>query len=649
MAAELCEIYLKRNPADGNFLCLAAKANLALKNFAAAKSRLQDAIRLYPDFSLAHETLGDLLLVQGRGSEALDAYEQALRLDPANAPVHDKIDKARQMKREATEKPAGSRAGRSPPQRMPFADEIATAVEQAKRGDKRAAEMTYREILKKDPDHIEAARLLAGMAVENRRFREAEVFLRKALSNAPDYARAWVDLSQVQHELRKFDDAIASAREVLRIVPEAAESHLLFAGAIGAAGHHDEAIEAYERAIGLSPDKPGAISSMANHLKTIGRHDDAIAAYRRAIAIRPDHAEAYWSLANLKTFRFEPEEVAAMESLLENDDLPDLSRSQLHNALGFEYEARRDFERAFEHFARCNEIRRKSESYDPVDTEDRYDRVIRMFDADFLDRDCGPPVAAVTPIFVVGLPRSGSTLIEQILASHHQIEGTHELAELSRAIKSTRRQSRDRFRFPDSLEKLQDREWKEIGDEYLRLTESFRSGAPFFIDKNPNNFVHVGTIRLALPHAKIINARRHPLDSCLGSFKQLFATGQPFTYDLTEIGEYYLQYSRLMDHWHAVIPGFVLDVHYEKVVADVESEVRRILDFCGLPFEDACLRFYETERAVRTASSEQVRRPIYSSSVNLWRNYESHLDELVHILKPLLSALAAEDRPAALG
>jgi hypothetical protein len=249
------------------------------------------------------------------------------------------------------------------------------------------------------------------------------------------------------------------------------------------------------------------------------------------------------------------------------------------------------------------------------------------------------------PIFIVGLPRSGSTLIEQILASHSLVEGTHELGDLSRSVQMLRRRSRKDERFPEFLSKAREAGWTRIGTEYLRRTQRYRHGAPYFVDKNPNNFIFAGVLKLAMPNAKIINARRHPLDSCVGAFKQLFASGQPFTYDMTELGEYYLQYQRLMDHWHEVLPGFVLDVNYEDVVADLEGQVRRLLDFCGLPFEESCLNFHATKRAVKTASSEQVRQPIYSSSVNLWRNYESHLDTLVHILEPLLNSLPVASRP----
>jgi len=641
MAAELCELSLKKFPGDANFLCLSAMANLALRNFSVAEARVEETIRLFPDFALAHETFGDLLMVQGRPQDALKTYEQAMRLDPTRSVTHDKIDRAAKMK--AVPQPeAGVK------RKMAFEEEISKAVEYERNGDPKAAEMIYRDVLKKDPNHIEAARLLAGIAASNNRYRDAELFLKKVVAQAPDYTRAWVDLVNVQRELDRFDDAVESARQVLRLAPESAESHMVFASAIGMAGAHEEAIKSYQQALSIAPDKAGAVCSMAHHQKTIGQQESAIESYRRAISIKPDHAEAYWSLANLKTFRFEDAEVDAMEMLLRDDDLSDESRGQVHNALGLEYEGRKDYSRAFENFRRCNQVRRDVESYDPVETESNYDRIIDLFDEDFIAQNTSVAESAVTPVLIVGLPRSGSTLIEQILASHSEVDGTHELGDLSRAVQSVRRNAAKRSRFPEALADLDADGWRQIGEEYLQRTEIFRGDAPFFVDKNPNNFVYAGVLRLALPNTIIIDARRHPLDSCFGAFKQLFASGQSFSYDMTELGEYYLQYRRLMDHWENVLPGFVLGVHYEEVVADLESQVRRILDFCGLSFETQCLRFHETERAVKTASSEQVRQPIYASSVNLWRNYEAHLDELVHILEPVLKTLPPEDRPAAM-
>ncbi|MEQ8204663.1 MAG: sulfotransferase, partial [Woeseia sp.] len=367
-------------------------------------------------------------------------------------------------------------------------------------GDLQSAEMIYRDILTREPTHVEAARLLAGIAVHHKRFRDAEVFLKKVLELAPDHARAWLDLANVQREMDQLDSAVDSARQVLRLAPDSAESYMAYAGAVGMTGAHEDAIEAYQRAIAMAPEKAGAMCAMAHHQKTVGHQNDAIASYRRAIAVKPDHAEAYWSLANLKTFRFENDEVAAMQKLLDDESLPDVSRAQLHNALGLEFESRKNYSGAFENFAACNRIQRLNESYDPVETETTYDRIIELFDAEFFAKNSGTPASEVTPILVVGLPRSGSTLIEQILASHSQVDGTHELGDLTRAVQSIRRGKNRHSRFPETLAELEPAGWQSIAAEYLQRTAIFRSGAPYFIDKNPNNFVYIGVLKLAFPN-----------------------------------------------------------------------------------------------------------------------------------------------------
>jgi len=595
-------------PEDANLMCIAVRAAIVLRRFDAARAYADTAVARYPDFPLAHEVLGDLRLVQGEASNAIEAYEAAQRLQPGRQDIAAKLDRAGQML-EASMAASGVAGGRPNRRQSAFAEQIRDALDHEKRGELDKAETIYRDILRADPDHIEACRLLAGIAAG--------------------------DLANVLRHLEEYDEATVAANRVVELAPQMAEAHMLLASVVGSAGRHEEAIGIYERVLALDPEKAGAMCSLGHHLKTIGRQQEAISRYRECIAIRPDHAEAYWSLANLKTFRFEDTEIEAMQSLLDRDDLPPESRAQICNALGFHFEAARDFDRAFGYFEQCNITRRQAESYDPVDTEDTTGRVIEMFTEAFLRQPGGPDVQP-TPIFVVGLPRSGSTLIEQILASHSQVEGTHELTDLSKTVRDMRQRAPQPARFPEALAALNTAGWAKIGRTYIERTEKHRKGAAFFIDKNPNNFIFTGLIRLAMPNAKIINARRHPLDSCLGSYKQLFASGQPFSYDLTELGEYYLQYQRIMDHWHAVSPGFVLDVRYEDVVRDLETEVRRMLDFCGLGFEESCLRFFDTERAVKTASSEQVRKPIYSSSIDLWRNYDKHLDELVEILAPLL-------------
>ena len=626
-------------------MCLAARAELAQTNFGKAREILREATRLHPDFAVAHDVSGDLLFAQGYVGTAVKAYEQALRLDPTRSEVLPKIEKARQLAAGATEQAVDDTKRSSSGKQMAFAEEMHHAEQFIRSGDSKRAEDTYRRILKRDPNHVEAARMLAKIAVENNQFKDAEVFLRHALSMAPDYARLWVDLVNVLNDMHRTEEALEHAENVLVLAPDMSESHVVHAVALGANGLHKEAIQAYQKALQISPDRPAILCSLAHHLKTVGEQDQAIAAYRQSIAVKPDYVQSYWSLANLKTFRFEESEIEAMQSLLISEDLPDESRVQIHNALGFDLEARGDYDTAFSHIQKGNVLRRKAEEYDPVETETRIDSIVDVFDEEFIQQHSGNGDQDASPIFVVGLPRSGSTLIEQILASHSLVDGTHELFDLAHVAQRIRARNKKKGRFPDTLLNLEAEDWRAIGSDYIESTRKYRADAPHFVDKNPNNFTYIGLIKLILPNAKIINAMRHPLDSCFGSYKQLFASGQQFTYDLTEVGEYYLQYRRLVDHFHQLLPEFVLDVHYEQVVADLETQVRRILEFCDLSFEEGCLRFHETERAVKTASSEQVRQPIYSKSVNLWRNYEHHLDELIETLEPVLARLPADDQP----
>jgi tetratricopeptide (TPR) repeat protein len=645
LAEQICRGALKKFPADANILCLSARALMRLDQPELAEQRANAALAIYPDYPRPYEILGDLFMGQDKTEDAVANFQRAVGLDPARAMTHMKLGLAL-IKLGRTKEAQG--AIENFKRLDPHREMIARAAALERDGDLAESEKIYRQILKQDPDNVEALRLLAIVAAGQRQFGDAEILLQHAVDCAPTFLRARADLVSVQLERDKFDEAIKNAKRLVQLDKELPDSYLLLGNAYGSAGRYEEAVQAYEKTLELAPAHRGAFSGLGNMLKTIGRYEGAVGAYRAGIQSHPDFAEAYWSLANLKTFRFEEHEVAAMEALLDKEDLTAESYIQLCNALGLEYENRQDYERAFAYFARGNQARRESERYDAAETEFQHDRLIELFDNAFLERHAGSGDPDGAPIFIVGLPRSGSTLIEQILASHSQVEGTHELSDLGRITEQIPKMFEIHQRYPDSLLKLDRKAFAELGALYISRTRRHRAGRAHFIDKNPNNFVHTGLLKLILPNAKIIDARRHPLDSCFGSYKQLFARGQPFTYDMYELGEYYLQYSRLMKHWQQAMPGFVLEVHYEDVVADLEQQIRRILDHCELPWEDACLRFHETDRAVKTASSEQVRQPIYDSSVNLWRNYEPQLGELIEILEPELRLLPEADQPISL-
>jgi len=469
--------------------------------------------------------------------------------------------------------------------------------------------------------------------------------LERAVELAPDYALAWDDLASLLMQQERYDEALGKVQRALGLDPRFVHSWVVRGNILSRAQRFDEALKAYDKALEISPGQGGALAGKGHVLKTVGKQSEAIEAFRECITAHPGFGEAYWSLANLKTFEFLPAEVDIMERFVAEKTLGDEPRVNFLLSLGKHFENEKDYDRAFEYFREGNELRRGHEVYDPVHTEMIHERIISTFSEAFIQarKNYGDPDPS--PILIVGLPRSGSTLIEQILASHSDVEGTMELPDLSRIIRTLDKKRNDNVTYPDSLTDLNRDDFRVLGSRYLESTQRYRTDKAYFIDKMPNNFPSIGLLHLILPNAKVIDARRHPLDSCLGSYKQLFFKGQSFTYDPFELGQYYLQYRRIMDHWHKVLPGKVLDVHYEEVIADQEGQTRRILEYCGLPFEQQCLRFYETERAINTASSEQVRQPIYNKAVNFWRHYEHHLGELIEVLEPLLRELPPADQP----
>lgn len=634
MAEQLCRGALADFPGEPNLMSLLGAALNRQGRGQEAEPLLRRALEEEPAYAKGQEELGRSLLLQGRFDEAIDRLRKALELDPKLQSAQLTLVHALTESGRADEADEMMQAFlRADPARQ----RIAQAAEHHRAGRLEEAEAIYRDILRRDPRNLEALRLLALIAMATEHYGQAEQLLKRAVEIAPDFLAAWMDLSRAQLERLNLPAAHASIERAAELSPHSANVQIHVANVLARSGRHDQAIETYRRAIALKPGMPAGFLGLGNTLKTVGRQAEAIEAYRQATVLRPESSEAWWSLSNLKTFRFEDGEIATMERQLELPALSNEARVQFCFALAKASEDRGVYARAFELYDRGNRTRRAVENYDPVQTEVINERIIKVFDAGFVARHAGRGHPDPAPIFVVGLPRSGSTLIEQILSSHSQVDATHELPEVGRLIHRINRDREDRTTYPEAVLDFDDETWAALGRSYIEQTRQYRGDAPRFIDKNPNNFASIGLLSQALPNARFINTRRHPLDTCLSCYKQLFAKGQPFTYDLVELGEYYLQYERMMAHWHAALPGRVLDVHYESVVADQEGETRRLLEFCGLPWEDACLRYYETERAIRTASSEQVRRPIYTDSVGLWRHYRRELAELIEILEPILS------------
>ncbi len=490
------------------------------------------------------------------------------------------------------------------------------------------AERILKPHLKDDPFDVRAIRMLAELAARIGRLRDSETLLRRALEIAPGFTAARANLAVVLGRLGRPAESLELLDELFRAEPEAIGHLNLKAATLGRLGDFEEAIGIYAAVIERAPRQPRVWLSYGHMLKTVGRLDEGIAAYRQAIELQPALGEAWWSLANLKTMHFTDADVAAMQEALAQPGLADDDRFHLDFALGKALHDGGRFEEAFAHYSSGNALRRR---YHPSRAEDvtrTVERSIAAFTREVLTAAGGND--APDPIFIVGMPRAGSTLIEQILASHSAVEGTSELPDMPAV-------AREGGKYPSSAAAMTAAERKAAGEDYLlRASVQRRTDRPVFIDKLPNNWMYAPFIHLVLPNAKIIDARRHPLGCCLSNFRQHFARGQDFTYDLADLGQYYSDYVRLMAHVDAVLPGRVHRVIYERMVEDTETEVRALLEYCGLDFELACLAFYETERAVRTPSSEQVRQPIYRAATQEWQAYESHLAELKDSLSDVL-------------
>ena len=620
-------------PRDVNLQALLGALLVKLSRAAEAETLLRHVIEQAPTFARPHEDLGYLLVQQGRAGEALPFLERATHLDPQLENAWFTLGKALAvLGRGAEADQAFERCfALSPERRM-----MALAAEHEKEGRLGEAEDLYRRVLREHPRNVDAMRQLAAIAAGAGRADEAERLLERAISIAPDFLSAILDLGRLRKEQDRFAEALESFDRAIALEPDNPQPHFWRGATLAPASFTYEAIAAYEKCLELKPSHVGALLGRGHLLKGVGRYQEAVASYDACIRERPDSGEAYWSLANLKTYRFSDAVVAEMEGRVRGTGLSVQSEVNFLFALGKAYEDRSDYERAWAYYQEGNAKQRAEVAYDPVQTEAANDRLIATFSGDFLASRAGVGLPDPAPIFIIGLPRSGSTLLEQILASHSQVEGTGELPYVPRVANSLNSNRADGINYPEAVRELGLANFRSLGEDYLAYARQHRrSDTPRFIDKMPNNFPQVGFISLILPTARIIDARRHPLDACLGCYRQLFAKGQNFTYDLTEIGEYYLQYQRMMDHWAAVLPGRVLTVQYEEVVADFENQVRRLLEFCGLPWEDACLRFYENERPIRTPSAEQVRQPIYDRSVGYWRNYAQYLDELITAIEPI--------------
>ncbi len=583
-----------------------------------------------PDF--LHE-IGLCLGAVGRGDEAISTLRKAVTISPKHAASWQSLGHQLEV---AGDKKGSQHAFERHFELSTRHPELVEAVRLMRDGKLGKAERLVRELLKKYPVDVSAIRVLADIGIELGQVKDASNLLQRCLELAPDFHAARHSYARVLVRGQKPEAALHEAELLLSHEPNNPNFLTLKASILVRIGDHQQALEIYEKVLKNYPNQARAQMSYGHTLKTVGRLDESIDAYRQCIRLSPEVGEAYWSLANLKTFRFGDDDIKNMRNQVtaEGGDADD--QSHLAFALGKALEDHAEYDESFKFYQRGNAIRRIEHQHNQKINVLESLRQVRTLNKAFFEQRKGWGCQAPDPIFIVGLPRAGSTLLEQILASHSQVEGTSELQDIIAISRKLAGKSRENpsGKYPEHLAEMTTEQFRELGERYLETTRIQRSDTPIFIDKMPNNFRHIGLIHLILPNSKIIDARRHPLGGCFSGFKQLFANGQTFTYGLEDIGKYYRDYIKLMDHWDEVLPGRVHRVQYEEMVADTDTQIRILLDYCRLDFEEQCLRFYETDRAVRTPSSEQVRKPIYKDGLEQWRNFEAHLDPLKEALGP---------------
>jgi tetratricopeptide (TPR) repeat protein len=637
LAAEQAAEILKVVPAHPQALLVGGIAQRLIGEPEASLAMLTTLTQTHPGWAAAHCELGLTLGALGRGDEAVAALRHSLQIDPelpnAWRALADHLD--------VVGDEAGAEAARARLLKASTRDPRLLAAGAALCENRiPEAEALLRRHLLEHPTDIAALRMLAEVAARLGRYADAEALLARCLELAPNFHSARHNYAVSLMRQGRPEAALPQIEQLLKAEPRNLNYVSLQAAVLAAVGEYARALAIYRQVLKQYPGNARIWMSYGHALKTAGEAAEGIDAYRRAVQLDAGLGEVWWSLANLKTYRFDEDDLAHMRAQLERAELAVADRFHFHFALGKALEDREQYAASFEHYREGNRLRRSEIHYDRRRTGEHVARSKAFFTPALFGARAGSGAAAADPIFVVGLPRSGSTLIEQILASHSQVEGTMELPDVPALAQAVGARARaDKLGYPQALGPLTHAQLRELGEEYLARTRIQRKTArPYFIDKLPNNFLHVGLIQLMLPNARIIDARRHPLGCCFSAFKQHFARGQAFTYDLAELGAYYRSYVELMAHFDAVLPGRVHRVLYEDMVQDTEREVRRLLEYCGLPFEPACLRFYENERAVRTASSEQVRQPIYREGVEQWRHFEPWLAPLKEALGAVLES-----------
>jgi tetratricopeptide (TPR) repeat protein len=615
------------DPADPEALYTSAVIKRLLKKQESALLLLEQLHDAWPEHSRGYQEKGLIWMARRDSARSVAAFERAVALDPALISSWKALYGLYQLD--------GNRRGLVEAKKRyenlrlvtPGLLAISTLINE-KRFE--LAESRCRQFLQRSPDDVEALRLLAKIGTEVGILEDAERLLEKALALEPTFEAGRFDYVVVLQKRQKFFRAFEEARALMAAAPGDYNYRRLYANTCVDVARNEEAISIYHDVLTVDPENPQILLMCGHAAKTAGLVNDAIRYYQRSYRARPGFGDAFWSLANLKTYSLSPEErqIAEENEASVNTSLKD--RIHLNFALGKAYEDQDEIELSFKHYERGNRLQLTEIGYSAQRVSDETDAQIEACSASFFEERQGWGNSASDPIFIVGLPRAGSTLLEQILASHSQVDGTRELPNILHLVAElgARRRLGEEARYPDVLSDLSKGDVAAFGTRYLKETQDHRDGAPHFTDKMPNNFRHIGLIKLILPNARIIDARRQPIACCWSAYKQLFAAGQAYTYGIEEIARYYRDYLRLMDHWDEVFPGQILRVNYEKVVDDFELQVERIIKFCGLDMEPGCLEFYQTKRSINTPSSEQVRQPIYRQGIDDWKRFETYLQPL---------------------
>ena len=496
----------------------------------------------------------------------------------------------------------------------------------------RKAEDAFKKVLIEDENNIDALRFMGILAFKSGNHDIAEAMLTKALKLDPTYSLVWANLAQVFSVTGQLDKAKKSFKNILNMEPKNGLIWAEYGTVLTKLANYEEGRDAYLKALEFKPDSPRVHLSLGHVYKTMGEIDNSIDSYKNTILQNNLSGEAYWSLANLKTYSFSENEIIDMEDTLKSD-MSDIERSQMHFALGKAYEVKKDFDKSFKNYYEGNKVKKGLIKYSSDDTTDNTKRILNFFNKENIQKLAKSSTGDRDPIFVLGMPRSGSTLVDQIISSHSKVDGTQELPNIIKIAAELN--SNNQKNYPEVLKELDESKLSNLGKDYISETAWARDSAPFFIDKMPNNFIHIGLIKTILPNAKIIDTRRDPMDTCFSCFKQFFARGQLFTYSLEDLGNYYTDYIRAMNHWHNVYGKDIYTVHYDNVINETEETIRELIDYCELPFEKECLEFYNSSRPVKTPSAEQVRQPIYKSGLNYWKNYEKHLLPLKKIINEI--------------